>query len=238
MVLDEAGLRQAESRFGTPRELQLEAVLDEREMELVAGSLRKLRSHDITLFIVEGDELVVIRKPFFPPGAYRAPSGGAHRGETFEQGAVREALEETGLTVALDRYLLRVHATFRPRRPWAGAGSLPAAVVDPSDPSTLHWTTHVVSAHPTDGLTPDPIDTHEIAEARWAPFAELQGPIRDTLLTTGQALFAYRVQLTDATVALLDFSTGAGDTAPWSEKQNHALADAGLPRPASTERRR
>ena len=186
MVLDEAGLRQAESRFGSPRELHLEAVLDDREMELVAGSLRKLRTHDITLFIVEGEELVVIRKPFFPPGAYRAPSGGAHKGETFEQGAVREAHEETGLTVALDRYLLRVHATFRPGQPWAGEGSLPAAVADPTDPSAIHWTTHVVRAHPTDGLTLDPIDTHEIAEARWASFAELQGSIRDTLLRTGR----------------------------------------------------
>ena len=233
MVLDEAGVRLAESRFGVPSELQLEAALDEREMELVAGSLRKLRTHDITLFIVESDQLVVIRKPFFPPGAYRAPSGGAHWGETFEQGALREAHEETGLTVALDRYLLRVHATFRPREPWNGAGSLPAAVADPNDLSILRWTTHVVRAHPIDGVCLDPIDTHEIAEARWATFDELQGPIRDTLLHTRQALFGYRVQLTDATVALLDLPGGRVSS---RETEDDSVGDAPHTGLASTDR--
>jgi len=48
-----------------------------------------------------------------------------------------------------------------------------------------------------------PIDTHEIAEARWVSAAELQGPIRRTLLETGRGLFGYRVALTDATMGLL-----------------------------------
>jgi len=48
-----------------------------------------------------------------------------------------------------------------------------------------------------------PIDTDEIAEARWVALDELQGPIRKVLLGTGRGLFAYRVALTDATVAAL-----------------------------------
>jgi len=49
----------------------------------------------------------------------------------------------------------------------------------------------------------DPVDTHEIAEARWATLSELQGPLRASLLETGWGLLRYRVALTDLTVDLL-----------------------------------
>jgi hypothetical protein len=49
----------------------------------------------------------------------------------------------------------------------------------------------------------DPIDTEEIAEARWATIEELQGPIRAELLETGWDLLRYRVALTDLTVGAL-----------------------------------
>ena len=35
---------------------------------------------------------VIVRKPQFPPGAWRIPSGGIDRGESFETGVLREAL--------------------------------------------------------------------------------------------------------------------------------------------------
>jgi ADP-ribose pyrophosphatase YjhB (NUDIX family) len=203
MLLSADLVRQAEVRFGAPRELSLEAGIDGAEMDVVAGSMRKLRVHDVTLFIVDQDEIVVISKPWFPPGAYRAPSGGVHAGETLEEGALREGLEETGLTLRLERYLLRIAAIFRPTGPWPGVGGLPAEVTDPLEPSALHWWSHVFSARVVGDRTLDPRDTWEIAEARWVSVADLQGPIRETLLGTGKGLFGYRVALTDATVGLM-----------------------------------
>jgi len=48
-----------------------------------------------------------------------------------------------------------------------------------------------------------PLDTDEIAAARWGTAAELAGPIRERLLATGRALWRYRVALHDAALAAL-----------------------------------
>ena len=51
----------------------------------------------------------------------------------------------------------------------------------------------------------DPVDTEEISAARWGTVAELSGPIRQRLLATERALWAYRVELHDAAIrAILD----------------------------------
>jgi hypothetical protein len=49
-----------------------------------------------------------------------------------------------------------------------------------------------------------PQDTAEIAEARWGTAEELAGPIRERLLSTGRALWRYRVALHDAALSQLD----------------------------------
>jgi ADP-ribose pyrophosphatase YjhB (NUDIX family) len=201
-------IQEAERRFGVPREIELVADLDSLETELVAGSMRRLRVHDVTLFIIEGPDIAVIRKPMFPVGVYRAPSGGVAPGETLEEGALREGLEETGLRVELERYVLRVVAAFSTQAGDGGAASLPTEVTDPDDPSILRWWSHVFLARAVgEDLTLDPQDTHEIAEARWVGIDELQGPIRRLLLESGSSLLRYRVQLTDATLAELGLAS-------------------------------
>lgn len=181
-------VRALEARYGTPPRLRWEYSLGEPEYRMVRASQRGGRAHDITLFIFRGPHLAVIRKPSFPPGAYRAPSGGLHPEEGFEAGVRREAREETGLEIELDRYLLRVEVRFR----W--------------NDQVIDWTTHVFSARAMhERLAPQ--DHEEIAEARWATVEELQGPIRRALLGPGLALFAYRVALTDATLEVLAAQT-------------------------------
>ena len=72
------------------------------------------RTHDVTLFILDpAERIALIRKPQFADGIWRPPGGGVKPGEDFAAGAVREALEETGLRVSLDRYLVDAHASFR-----------------------------------------------------------------------------------------------------------------------------
>jgi 8-oxo-dGTP pyrophosphatase MutT (NUDIX family) len=92
---------------------------------------------------------------------------------------VREAREETGLRVELERYLVETHARFL------------------NTGRELEWRTHVFLAHTHDDeLAPD--DPDEIAAARWGTLAELGGPLRERLLATGRAFWRYRVALHDA----------------------------------------
>ncbi len=181
----EAMLEAAARRWGEPRRLALAFGISPEERALVRGSRRHERSHDITLFIERDGRFAVISKPSFPSEAWRAPSGGLVPGEDLEDGARREALEETGLDVRLQRYLLRVDVGF--------------AVGEEVEP----WHTHVFRTGVAAGELV-PRDRREIRAAKWATRAEIQGEIRAALLATGRGLFCYRVALTDATFARLD----------------------------------
>jgi 8-oxo-dGTP pyrophosphatase MutT (NUDIX family) len=180
--VDEQVLGPLRERFGEPDVLRWEGELSEQEWRL--ATYNPQRTHDVTLFITNGSRLALIRKPHFTEGVWRTPGGGVKPGEDFVAGAVREALEETGLRVELDRYLVDAQVRFT----W--------------DELELHWRTHVLSA-----VTGDeeirPEDPAEIAAARWGTVEELQGPVRETLLATGRALWRYRVALHDAAVAAL-----------------------------------
>jgi 8-oxo-dGTP pyrophosphatase MutT (NUDIX family) len=169
-------------RYGVPTILRWEGELSEEEWRL--ATYNPERTHDVTLFVLNGDRLALIRKPHFTRGVWRTPGGGIKRGEEFVEGAAREAYEETGLRVELDRYLVDAQVRFT----WDGR--------------ELQWRTHVVSAT-TEDEEIHPADPDEIAAARWGTIEELQGPIRETLLATGRALWRYRVALHDAAVAAL-----------------------------------
>jgi 8-oxo-dGTP pyrophosphatase MutT (NUDIX family) len=165
-------------QYGPPARLEWNGEITEEEYAL--ATYNPVRRHDVTLFILDpAERLALIRKPLFAPGIWRTPGGGIKRGEDFAVGAAREALEETGLPVTLQRYLVDADARF----------TLGAA--------TVHWRTHVFLAH-TDAEELAPRDAAEIAGARWGSLAELDGPIRDRLLATGRALWRYRVALHDA----------------------------------------
>ena len=168
-------------RFGRPAVWASERELDDHGRRMVEQSTGHDRFHDVTFFVLRRDETVVIRKPWFPPGAWRAPSGGIDPGETFAAGTAREAMEETGLEIELTGYPLVAQATFT----WPGA--------------SVRWTTHVVTATAsTEAL--QPVDVVEIAEARWMALDELVGAVAGVLRGSGSPLFAYRAELHDRVV--------------------------------------
>ncbi len=177
-------IREMEAALGVPVETEMTHEIGVCEYDMVKSSMRKGRAHDVTMFIRRlgsPGEIAVIRKPFFPPVVYRAPSGAADRGESLARGAVRESMEETGLDVELSRYVARINARFT------------------SDGRVIEWISHVFEARHVEGEI-GPIDTEEIEEARWATLEDIQGEIRQALLDTGWGLLVYRVALTDLTV--------------------------------------
>jgi len=174
--LTEAILAPLRERYGEPTQLEWTGEIDEREHALATYNPKRM--HDVTLFILNGERLALIRKPHFEPGIWRPPGGGIKPGEDFEVGVRREALEETGLDVELERYLVAAEARFL------------------YEPHEVPWRTHVFLAT-TRGEELAPQDTGEIAGARWGTLEELAGPLRERLLSTGRAFWRYRVALHD-----------------------------------------
>ena len=184
MYISAEAINEIESKYGTPAEIRLSYEMTEREFNLVRRSQKHGRAHDVTLFILIENSVVVIKKPMYPPGAYRAPSGGINPGENFEAGAIREAYEETGLAIELVKYLLRARVKFT------------------HESGVIDWTTHVFTANPVGGSL-EPIDTHEIVEARLAGIGELSGPIKRALLESGSTGLRYRAELGDVVLEML-----------------------------------
>lgn len=174
-------------RYGEPVTAHLTWPVTDSDVQFVRSTQKGgVRAHDVTLFIFGPDgRVALIRKPGYPDGVWRNPGGGVAPGEEVAAGAVREALEETGLTIALERYLLRAHVQF----------AAPAA-------GQVAWVTHVFTAR-TAEVRCAPRDTHEILGCDWFALAELTGAIRRAILQTPRRLLHYRAWLHDACAAAL-----------------------------------
>ncbi|MDE3024120.1 MAG: NUDIX hydrolase [Acidobacteriota bacterium] len=183
MHVDEAVLAPVRARFGTPVRLDWKGEISDAEWAVATHN--PARTHDVTLFILDPRRrLALIRKPQFEADVWRPPGGGIHAGEDFTAGAIREALEETGLHVELRRYLVETRASFT------------------HGGRELHWRTHVFLAETSDAEIAA-ADPGEIAEARWGTLEELAGPLRERLLASGRAFWRYRVALHDAALAAM-----------------------------------
>jgi ADP-ribose pyrophosphatase YjhB (NUDIX family) len=182
--IDDAVLADVRARYGEPVVLPWQGEISDVEWSI--ATYNPARTHDVTLFILDPSErLALIRKPHFTEGVWRPPGGGVKQDEDFAAGAVREALEETGLRVSLERYLVASDALFT------------------NEGRELRWQTHVLLAR-TEDEELSPGDPDEIAAARWGTLEELGGSLRDTLLATGRAFWRYRVSLHDAALAELN----------------------------------
>jgi len=180
MFVKESDIIEAGRRYGEPERLHFGTIaMKDFEFELMIGSMKNGRRHDVTMFAEKDGGWVCIQKPSYSgTGIYRAPSGGLNPGETLEEGLRREMREETGLEVAIERFLLIIEVEF--------AG--PAGAVQP-------WTSYVFSGR-ADGGELEIRDTREISDLRIVPRDEMLGPIADKMDASGWGGFIYRARLT------------------------------------------
>ena len=171
-----------EEKYDPPLLWSYSQPADREELAVIAGSQKHGRAHDITLYIERAGRIAVMAKPFYPPDLYRAPSGGLNPGESLEDGAAREAREETGLPISLQKYILRARVLFT------------------CEERAIDWTTHVFRAI-TDEETIAPTDAREIREARWAEPAEFAF-LCDLMRRTDSSGLHYRAALHEQIAAL------------------------------------
>jgi NAD+ diphosphatase len=113
----EAEITQLGVQYGVP--LRERCVLDVSQASHAWWSTDKVRRRDgeVVLFIQRRNgNLLLHTKDFYPAGVMRVPSGGIKPGEAVTTAAHREALEETGLQVAIERFLTLVEFEFHWQR--------------------------------------------------------------------------------------------------------------------------
>ncbi|UCE11756.1 MAG: NUDIX hydrolase [Candidatus Thorarchaeota archaeon] len=174
-------------KFGKPKDLHFAAEFLDYECDLVKQSTAKGRHHDITCFIRCDDQWVVIQKHnYAETGIFRAPSGGAHTGESLEEAALREMYEETGLEIKLTRFILDL--------------SLDVKCLDGT---VIPWRSLVFLADTIGGEMQE-IDTHEVYKVRLMTREELLGDVDELMKNSGWGGFSYRSFLTRSFFEELD----------------------------------
>lgn len=118
--LSEAMAREVDDlarRFAEP--LRIEAAIPDGFMDPIR---RPDRVGEVCMVIRRpSGTLLLSTKDFYPPGAYRLPTGGIDPGERIEAALAREAHEETGLTTEVRRFLAAI--SYKPMRGPEGAAS-------------------------------------------------------------------------------------------------------------------
>jgi 8-oxo-dGTP pyrophosphatase MutT (NUDIX family) len=180
LCLADTMIGEIERKYGTPRQRTMSFPMGPAEFDMLKGSMRDGRNSDVTLFIFKDGKIVVIAKPWYPDGLYRAPSGGVKPGEDLEFSAEREAYEETGAKIELENYILRIEVTFT------------------CGPQKEEWTSHVFTAKHLSGDL-KPIDTREIKKVALMSLEELAA-LKGMLLTQPSGGLHYRAALTEAAI--------------------------------------
>jgi len=189
MFVTEDMIGEMAARFGQPERAEFRFTLPRDQFERIRSSQKNGRDHDVTVYLRKGNRYVVIAKPMYPPGLFRAPSGGLKPGERFTDGIARELAEETGCVATLRRFLLRTDVAFALN----GTDSASDDVID--------WRSFVFSADYRSGdfrYT----DHREISDVRLAELGEFEEFSR-IMRATNIAGLHYRAALHDTVKKLL-----------------------------------
>jgi ADP-ribose pyrophosphatase YjhB (NUDIX family) len=173
-------------KFGVPRRVDFAAEMLPDEFALVQRSVGRGRYHDVTIFIHHKAKFVVIEKhAYVRTGILRAPSGGAMANETLIDAAKREAREETGFEIEVERFILESHVQLT------------------LENDTVDWVSYVFLARVIGGEM-EPQDVKEIAGVQLRSREELLNDIGPLMKASGLGGFDYRAKMTEAFFAELD----------------------------------
>jgi len=109
----EVEIAQLSALYGTPVHRQCVLEVSQETYEWWSKVKRK-RHGEVVLFIRRTNgNLILHTKDFYPAGTLRVPSGGIKKKESLRDAVGREAFEETGLQIAIERFLAIVKFEFR-----------------------------------------------------------------------------------------------------------------------------
>ena len=205
------------AKYGRPVEIQIDVPMREWEFNLLRYSKKDGRYRDATILIPFEGKLVCIVKHAYPQGIARPPSGGVVPGEPLDAAAEREAYEETGLRVRIEKYLVRVACNFTlgahvepspmalAEASRAGrrdelvfdalarfAAERPAKANEPE-----YWESHVFWARPVGGALA-PQDKSEVKDVVLLSPETLEDEVHVRMRATDIGGFTYRVLLQEA----------------------------------------
>lgn len=176
-------------KYGRPLNVSFKIEITPEEYDRIKRSQKNDRAHDVTMYIVKDDKIVVIAKHFYPEGMFRAPSGGINPDEDFEDGAKREAREETGCEIELKKFLIITDAVF---------------YIPDEEDKQIRWSSFVFQADYISGdfqFT----DTREIREVRLAKLEDFE-TYSKIMRATNIGGLHYRAALHDEVKKLLTLS--------------------------------
>lgn len=184
VYVKEENVMELDKKYGPAKEIRIGPFpMLEWEWGVLKKSQRNGRIHDVTMFIEKSgmdDMFVCIQKPYYKnSGIYRAPSGGIEPGERIEDGLKREMLEETGLTVEIQKFILIIKTTFEA----------------PDGKDKGEWVSYIFYGTDLSGdmVTQDP---REIYEVKLCHKNEMLGDIADKMKVSGWGGFLYREMVT------------------------------------------
>ncbi len=109
----EAEIGELSVLYGAPAHLQCVLKVDHGTLEWWT-SIQPRRRGEVVLFIYRtSGHLILHTKDFYPAGTLRVPSGGVKKREALADAAQREAREETGLEVDIQRFLAVIDFVFQ-----------------------------------------------------------------------------------------------------------------------------
>jgi N-acetylglutamate synthase-like GNAT family acetyltransferase/ADP-ribose pyrophosphatase YjhB (NUDIX family) len=171
--------------FNQPYHLWMTQEFGDLGWNLVLKTLAQKRAHDVTLFIEGIDHrFALMAKHSYPPGLFRSSSGGIQPGEDFIAASLREAREETGLSVQMKKFTLHVTLDITHNKEMAT------------------WETYVFHALTRDSGLGSP-ERKEVREARWATRNQIE-KMNERLIATENGGLIYRARLNESFLWALD----------------------------------